>query len=165
MAEALFGEQHPVARRPSEPEGHVGLAAGDEPLDRVVARRGHTLADRLGELVEDARDNGHHDCVPVGEVRVDRGSGDPDLTRDGAERHRLVGSLPVDERERSGDDLVAQTRALSPRVALASRSELTSPLIFEVGRLVAWRTFHKLHFTSVSSYVYTYNRKSTNVSS
>ena len=70
------------------------------------------------QLVEDPRDDGHHDGVAVGEVGVDRRSGDPDLTGDGAKRHRLVGSFPVDERERSGDDLLGQPRALATGVAL-----------------------------------------------
>ncbi len=104
-------EEDAVARGFADTEVHVGGAAREQRIDRVLVRRdgGGDRPVELGDRLEDDR---FDDRVPVGEVRVDRGSCDADLAGDGAQGDGLVGAGAHDQGGGRADDLLPQEQAL-----------------------------------------------------
>lgn len=104
-------EEDAVARRFAHAEVHIGGAAREQRLDRVLVLR-DGVGDPLVELRDRLQDDRFDDRVPVGEVRVDRGGGDADLPGDGAQGDGLVGAGAHDQGGGRAEDLLTQEQAL-----------------------------------------------------
>ena len=147
-------------------ERHVSLTAGDQVLDGIVAGGVTLLQDRESQLVKHPGDDRQHDRRSIGEMGVDRGSGDPDLAGDRAQRHRLVGPFALDELQSSRNDVLGQAAALTSSIALVPWQRIAAlPFGSDLDDRLGLLILHGSYFTTVSSSIYTYNCKSTIVRS
>jgi hypothetical protein len=88
-------------------------------LGRRVVGRGFGVVEGPRQLIVAAVEDGEHEGVPVGEVKVDRGCGAADRASYGAHRQGLVVAELVEQPRGGLDNVLAQPFALSSPVAAA----------------------------------------------